>query len=372
MANKFKIYRVELRNKSFQLIKVLTKVADSLSWDWDRIGGCGRCSLNLPVDSEYLDNIAPDYDIQVHLGNNVGGDNLVYRGFIDTYQTTIGRPDKVQLKAFGYINQLKRIRVNTTYTSQSISDIVKDILDNYIVPNTSITYDADDIDNISYTPDSLEFDELADSAMSTLADLGSGIEWGVDKNLKFFFKQESTNINHYLRYGKEIEVFNSMNDYSQIKNRLIIKGGGDLEVTVNNTESQSAYGIRTKIISNSAITTNSVAQQYGTSLLAELARISRRATIKLTNSDKYFESNIPLGQINLLASEIAQAKKYGDDDAIYGAFKYGGQPAIQINSIKYSLRNEALDININAGQAVPDVYKQIKQLQYDVEQLRNA
>lgn len=372
MSNPF--YSIELRNTSFQLIKLITKEVKKLTWEFDNIGGCGRSTLTLPVDSNTLDDfMAPDVDLQIRLPNETDtGANVVYRGYAESHKPRTGKPDSISIEFFGYVGQLKRVRVNKTYTNEDVNDIIKDILNTFVVPDTNITFNESDISAPNFLVDTITFDTLADSAIRTIAELAGAVVWGVDVNRNFYFKTRIDIVNHYVRFPKDIDKYDAINDYSQIINRLIIKGGNDFEETVNNTESQAFYGLRTLITSNSSITTSSVAQQYGSTILLSKAVINVRSNVKLIDNRKFFEESIPLGKINLLDKTVAQAKRYNDDDAIYGNFIYGGQPSFFINKIKYQLAGSGTNVTMNLGLIRPDISNDIKRLNFEIEQLRNT
>lgn len=363
------VYTVELRNKNFNLVKVLTKNINDLTWEYDRVGGCGRCSFTLTLEA--LENISADYDVQIRLEDGSGATRLVYRGYVESYQPIMDLKDTVHIEVFGYVGQLDRVRVNKTYTNQEISVIIKDILDTYVKPNTRVDYDLADVEVSDFTVDEIVFDELASDALKTLADLAGLMEWGVDRNLKFFFKKQSDVVNFYLRQGIDIKKFDNLDDYSAIINRINIKGSDLLDETVNNLESQAAYGLRTQIVSQSSITTASVAQQYGASILSEKAKVNRKTTIQIINNMQFFEDVTPLGKVSILGGVVQQAKKYGDNDAIYGNFKYGGLPSYQINSLTYKISGSGTSVNMNAGYARPDIADEIKRLEFQLNQLRN-
>lgn len=375
-------YIIELRNKDFNLIKVLTKDAKKLSWEYNRIGGYGRCTLSLPIDYQELDSyMNPDFDIQIYLPNEDDtGENLVYRGYAESYRPIALNPDKVTLQFFGYVGQLKRIRINKTYTSEDVNTIVKDVIENFVSSDTSVVYDSSLINGPSFVVDTITFDETADGVLRTLAELSGAVEWGVGSDRKFFFKERDSNIKHYSRFKVDINKLDIINDYSQIINRLVIKGASDFEETVNNTESQSNFGLRTQITSNTAITTSPVAQQYGTSILLEKASINSRANLTIINNRKLFEKTIPLGAISIITDSgalslgpaVRQAKLYNADDAIYGDFLYGGQQSFQINKIKYNLSGGGTNVIMNIGQSRPDIALQIRRLEFEIDQIRNA
>ncbi len=365
---------VELRNNNFTLIKVLNKKISKLSWEYSRIGGCGRCTMILPIDYQELDAfINPDFDIQIKLPNEDNTDKvLVYRGYAESYRPVAKNPDTVTLQFFGYIGQLKRIRINKTYTAQDVNVIVKDIIENFVAPDTKILFDEELINGPSFIIDTITFDETADGALRTLAELSGAVEWGVGSDRNFFFKERSDDINHYGRFKVDVQKLDVINDYSQIINRLIIKGASGFEETVNNTESQSSFGLRTQITSNTAITTSPVAQQYGTTILLEKAAINSRANLTIIDNNRLFEENIPIGRISVLAETIAQAKLYNDDDAIYGQIFYGGQQSFQIDKIKYTLAGSGTNVIMNIGQSRPDIALQIRRLEFEIDQIRNA
>lgn len=376
MSNLIPRYSIELRNKDFQLIKILNKDVNKLIWEYNRLGGYGRCSLILPVDYKELDAFMnPDFDIQIYLPNedDTAG-RLVYRGYAENYRPMAINPDKVTLQFFGYIGQLKRIRINKTYTAQDINVIIKDIIENFVSVDTSIVFDESLITGPSFVVDTITFDETADGALRTLADLAGTAEWGVGSDRKFFFKERSNEIKHFSRFKVDINKLDIMNDYSRIINRLVIKGGSDFEEIVNNTESQAAFGLRTEITSNSSITTSSVAQQYGTSILLEKAAINSRANLSIVKNRKLFEETIPIGRISIITDSVQPSKQYNDADAIYGNLGviYGGQQSFQIDKIKYKLTSGGTNVVMNIGQARPDIALQIRRLEFEIDQIRNA
>ena len=367
---------IELRDQNGVLIKVLNKLVKGLTWEYDRIGGCGRATLSLAAPYDFFqDNIGPDYDVRIWLEDETGIAKLWYRGYVESHKPTLQDNDSIDLSLFGYVGQLKRVRVAKTYSGMEVSAIVKDILDTLVIPSTDITYSSSDIVDTGFSVDTLTFDTMADSALKTLADLAGSYEWGVDVNKNFFFKPLSTVIRHYLRIGKEITLYDSLDDYSQIVNRIYLKGkntnGITFEDQIDNTESQESYGLRSQVVSNSAILTSAVSQKYGSGLLADQARVTRRISITVPKNLKFYESQLPLGSLSIITKTLPASKKYGDSDAIYGTFKYAGTPSFQIDKLAYKLANEGVDLTIQAGSQRPNIYLQIKQLQFEIDQLRS-
>ena len=363
--SKFYVY---LKNRSGKLIKVINDKLATLSWRWDRLGGCGQGSVVLIADETWLNDVGPDYEINIYLGGK-----LRYAGIINSHKPKENKGVNQSVLSFlGYSSQIKRVLVEKTYTSQNLTDILKDILDTFIIPNTDITYDDADIGQFNFVPDILELDTNGGNAIKTLAGLAGSVEYGVDANKKFFFKSTSNIVGFNLKYTKELSNVDIINDYSGIVNRLIILGKDSFKDTANNTESQSAYGLRTQTQSVSSISTTGVAQQFGTSILLEKAAINQKAKFTVEEDSRFYEETLPLQKVKLLARTVIEAKKYGDADAIYGDFAYGGETNYQINKLTYSLQNKKVKTTIEAGFKRPDLAEEIKRIQFEIDQIRSS
>ena len=134
--------------------------------------------------------ISGDFNVRIYYRNPATDVfDLWYQGLIENKSPNVrGSTEDIPISGHGYQVQLKRIYLNNiTYTSQEASVIVKNILDNYVTPDTDISYSASDIEATSFTFDSIQFNESASSAIQKIADTVGAIEWGVDKNRKFYF-----------------------------------------------------------------------------------------------------------------------------------------------------------------------------------------
>ena len=370
------LYKIELRNKDFELIKILNDTMTSAFWEWNDIGGCGRAGIRLSINPDDIKAlVSPEYDIRIYIrANQTAADVLYYRGFILGYKPIDTAPSSsVQLIIDGYSAKLKRARVNRTYENMEISAIVKALLDSDVLPITSITYEEADIQETNFVIDSITFDTDAANALRILATTAKDYEWGVDRDLKFFFKKRSSTIIHTVRYRKDVHLYDELEDYGGIQNRLIIKGAGSFEDTVNNIESQTNYGLRSATITNSAISTNALSQKYGTGILAEKARIQRRVAVKKVKVEKLYEQNIPVGRLAVVKEPVAAAQKYGAAIAIYGnGILYGGLPSFIIAKIRYSLlSNGSFNAAFNLGQPLPDIATELKLLASEIENIGN-
>ena len=366
------IVRVEIRDRSFNLLEILDNEYIGLSWGYNRIGGCASFRFDLPREFCNEKFISGDFNIRIYVRNaTTKAFDLWYQGIVeDKVPNVRGEEETISVRGHGYQAQLSRIYVDRDYTSQEISVIVKNILDNDVVPNTDITYDAGDITATGFTADTLTFNTFASDAIQTLADLAGAREWGVDENRKFVFKARSSSVGYRFPLGGKVTGYSSDDSFKDIINRIIVQGGDvagtPYTSTHNDTVSQLKYGLRTKVIQNSAITTSAVATQFADSILDEKNDVIRRAKVELTAHDIQIEATIPIP----LAAMVARGVFYGEK--LYGTFLYAGEVSYQINSISYRLSdNGVLTTSIDMGKLRPDISESIGQLEYQLEQQRS-
>jgi len=185
-------YSVELRDNAGNLKTYLTPWVTNISWEWNRLGGCGRCSLTLKKGYRSFDFDARD-DIQIRVKSGTIS-KLVYRGYIANIAPTLKIGQDIRLDVRGYFDLLKKIVVHTTgdtrtYSNQEVSLIVANIVDTFITPNSPITKGT--IDSGAFTIDSIQFLTTVEEALRTLSGLTGDVEYGVDENLVFFWRAES-------------------------------------------------------------------------------------------------------------------------------------------------------------------------------------
>lgn len=366
------IVRLEIRDRDFNLLEILDKEFMNLSWEYNRIGGCGSFQFNLPrnyCDEKY---ISGDFNIRIYVRNaSTKAYDLWYQGVVENKQPSVREDETIRVSGHGYQSQLNRIYINETYTSQEASVIIKDILDTYIVGVTDITYDVGDISATTFTPDSMQFNTSALDAIQTIADTVGALEWGVDKDRKFFFNARSSSIGYRFALGKDVASFASDDSFKDIVNRIIVQGGDVADVpftaTYNSLASQAKYGLRTRVIQNSSIITSAVASQFADSLFAERIDVVRKGSCSLINNSTRIENTIPIPLFALVARPIL----YGE--RLYGTFLYSGEISYQINRINYRLSDSGdLSTDLDLGKLRPDISEVISQLEYKLEQLRTA
>lgn len=369
-------YRLELRDRSgdFPILEILDREFKSLSWSYSRIGGCGDCSFKLPRKLFEEKNISGDYNLRVYYRDpSTNSFGLRYQGLVETKDPTIrGNTEVIGVNGHGYFVELNRIYLDdVTYSNTEVSVIIKDILDNYITPETHITYDAGDIEATGFTVDEIKFNEYADSAIRKLAEIVGSREYGVDQDRKFFFKARSSTVGWRFPLGFNIKNFQEQQDFSDIINRLIVTGaeaGGTSYKSIHNdTVSQLKYGVRSKVEQNGSVTTDAVASQIATSVFAEFGDVVRKARVDITDFHGQIEGTNPIPLFVILGKEV----KYGE--AKYGEFLYSGQVERVVNRVNYRLSDSnAMTVGLDLGQIRPLIAEQISQLEFNLDQQRSA
>ena len=365
-------YKVLISDRSFNVIDQIENEIQGLKWNYGRIGGCGSFSFTMPIRFAQDNNIGLNFNIKIYRRNpSTSNYDLWYQGRIESKDYKVdGDREVISVKGSGYQSQLNDIYVDRNYASQEISVIVKDILDNDIVPNTDITYDVADIAATSFTPDSIKLNTNAMDAFQSLADITGTREWGVDRNRKFFFKARGSTVNFKYPLGNKVSVFEGDNTSKDIVNRVIVQGGDvagtPFTATYNDTTSQLKWKRRDKTYQNSSITTSSVAQQFANSIFSEFSEVVRRGRVELLD-ERLIENTTPIGLFRLLPKSFTYSTRK------FKTGVYGGAVDYQINQIDYSIDDQGvLSISMQVGQLRPNVAENISQLEYKLEQLRSS
>lgn len=374
------IVKIEIRDKSFNILENFDAEFMNLSWEYNRIGGCGTFSFDLPRAYCNEKFISGDFNIRIYVRNaTTKAYDLWYQGIVENKAPNVhGIDETISVQGHGYQAQLSRIQLrNVSFSSQEISVIFKNILDNYIVPSTDIIYSGGDIVSTGVTLDSITFNTDALNALQTLSDLAGTREWGINASRSAFFKARSSTSGIYFPLGDKVTSFTSDDSFKDIVNRVIIQGGDVAGIPFapdpttspyNDTPSQTKYGRHDYIYQNSSIITDAVAQQFATSVLLEKKDVVRRGRCELSNYETQIEATIPIPLFEL----VARATLYGEK--AYGIFLYSGRIQYQVNRIIYRLNSNdsSLVTNMEFGQPRPAESEVIARLTYQLEQLRSA
>lgn len=397
MANEPTKYTIEWRNKAGVFQQQLQPWAKGVQWQWDRRGGCGRCQIKLAVPyRKHVFNVMDDIRIKIWTGATSDA-KLVYRGWVSQVNPVLKDDQEILLDIRGYFDLAKYIVVQSagsskTYSSTRVDLIVDDIVDTFLVANSSITKGT--IDTAGYTADTMDFKTTVESSLKTLADLEGGVEYGVDEDLVFFWRDEGAAVSHKFIVGDNIKVLQRKIDYSKIVNKYYLEGkqtaGVPYTRSGENTTSQAAYFLSEAIVQYGAVSTNSVADQLISALLSANDAPKYQMNLTIPNTALRLEDTIPLGKVSIYDVEYdefsAQAKLWGTtynsgDNVLWGTTANGGDNQIwtggsgvfqdQVDFIRYQLSetNGRFNIVIGMGGTRDETAGKIKQIQLDIQNL---
>ena len=142
-------------------------------------------------------------------------------------------------------------------------------------------------------------------------------------------------------------------------------------IIVNNSDSKTQFGLRTKIYNNSSIINDTDANRYGQAILQESSNVTRRASADLTIRSAVYHLSKPLGVIQVPNIDAGFTRTILGAP-LYGVPKYGGMDTFQINSIQYKLGpySSGFQISMDLGSTKPELFTPIARLDFELEQVR--
>jgi hypothetical protein len=358
-------YAIELRNKDFELIERLEDGANNIRFEWNAFGGCGRCTLRLDGDYLRYKPRAED-EIRIYLPDETSGATLWYRGFIDAGASQLDSGSQsISLEFSGYSDWFDRLQVHDegeelVFEGVSLDEIVDYIVDNFIVANSPITKGTIDVSN--FTPDVISFKGSVANCLNTIADLSDAVEYGVDEDLVFFWRNRSTTVREKFFIGDGVVKINDRKDFRNIVNKIYFEGGnvdGVTFRTIGQAESsQSRFGLRERIISNGSITTLSVANQFMRQYFKRSGSPGFQFGLSVQNYHQRLEATQPMGLIQVIDEDAFQDHQTwgtagaGGSGLVWGTLLNGGSGKVwgttrnyQFDRIQYSLSPEKGRIN---------------------------
>lgn len=364
------MFEAELRDKNGDLKSMLTS-KQVTGWEYLRTGGCGQAdvSTSFKIGGDFDNSIAPGDELRIKIDNQ-----LRYSGKL----LKVGRSIKsgqegINLTFYGYISELSDVIVNETYEGMEISDIVKDILDNYVVGVKRVIYSASDIEETSFSVASVVFNHDALSALKFLADLAGDFEWGVDINKSFYFKKRDTNVRRTYHIGREIYDYEELEDHEAVKNVVNVFGSGSSVVplaSISSAGSVSSFGRKEVNIFQSSIVETSDANRLGLVNVKNTDNKIRQIQVRMKQDDYFVEESHPLGATTIVFEPIRVPKKYGNNFKYGRNEKYGSLKRDQIASIRYTMVGGGMDILLVISQDIPNVGDQQKQVELQIQDLQ--
>lgn len=356
-------FQLQLRDDNDTLVAYIQNKVQSISWEWDRIGGCGACQLRLidNFDGALVGQLVEDHSLRAYVN-----DVLWYSGYIDRVSPNVtGQDETIEVLALGYVNQLKRVIVREkTYQNKEISTIVRDIAEVYATAYTDIVSTAPNYVDTGYTADEVYFNESAFECISKLSDIAGRREWGVDANKNIFFKRRDDAPKHHFNLTQDFTSFQPIRDYNPIITKIYLEGSDGYKQTFTITNRTS---LREEIVSNSAIKTSSVGYQYARMYLKERGTPKRSYVGKQANRSVRVEDTVPIGKA-LISTKIGVRYLYDVASQKYDSgLKYdGGNEYMQIEKIHYELKDENIVATLYLGPLPPSLSDKLAQLEYEI------
>lgn len=388
-------YAIILSDKDGNVKGRLEHLATNIRYSWLAQGGCGPLRFTIPGDYIRI-TVNPDDDVQIWLPNETSGATLVYRGFVEAVTPSLNTGDAgdINVEANGYFALFERIVVQSSgnpreFDSVEISSIVNQIITDHVLPYGPITLGT--IDASSFTPDILSFKTTIREALQTLADLAGAVEYGVDVNRQFFWRNRSTTITHKFYLGDKVVKLNDKIDFKKIFNKLYLEGGdvdgATFVLTATSQASIDRYRLREKLVSNGSIISTSVGNKYLSSLLKQQAGLSRQLSINLISTKKRLEASLPIGAVSVVDPDTAQTSALygttgnGGSNKLYGTVGtgganqlYGGVTRGQVDRINYSINPKDgrfdAEIMFESYENVSPASATLKQIQQNLDALR--
>jgi len=245
--------------------------------------GLGCASFSFVCDDEPSFTISYRTRVDIH---PYFDDTPWFTGFVQVLPQS-GKKRPYKYSGFGFYEQLDWVTITESYESDDIADIVKDIVQNTVAPNTQIIYNASKIISPSYTVIKADFDHTyAKDAIQTLANMAQGYEFGVDDSREFYFRAIDSDVYHSLWTGKHFQDADIEQNPFTVRNKLYIKigeiqaGGSNIIGSVQDNDSIDDYGLREEVIDVPESLNTADAQRWANEILANKKDPEIKARIK--------------------------------------------------------------------------------------------
>lgn len=360
------ILQVLLYDQYFNLKKEVNNYF-SLYWEYARTGGCGQAVL---IVMQNLDTFEADFKPKTSIKVVVDGVVRYHGRVLKVLRSIQSGQEVMQVVFYGFMSELEKIIVREDYSNMEVSMIVKDIMDNYVVGASDITYVSADVEATSYVVQALSFNHTVKDAFALLAQLGGNIEWGIDRNRQLFWKQTDQYVRRVYVVGRELTTYSEERSNEGVINKLNIFGGAGYISTVQSGLSIEVFGTNEGNHYESAITEASDSNQLGQVLLKQLSKIQRRVQFEYVSNDVFIESSVPLGSTAVSKSQVPRLNKYATFKYGTVGIKYGNFTQDQINLIRYTLEGGGMRVQIALEEQIPSLSTQQKQIEYQIRELQ--
>lgn len=329
-----------------------------INWEYNRVGGCGIANITIAYPQELHGNISfgMDVAIQCRATSDVIYETW-YSGEIASKNIAFGNPDVMNIHAQGYVSQLDfkpDDLDNIEYQSSDTGAISANIIDSFLVNIKDVLRTASKalVVTTPFTVDSIVFTGTVMEAIRTLAELTGNAEWGVNSDKEFFFLIRGSAVT-WSYESRNLQTINQSTDYTQIRNKYKLYGGGTYTREKRDTTSEAKYGLRSDVLQQSFISGDTLADEYINGFLEETKNPIETIGITTMNVRSRFEGTWPLGLIEI--------KNQANDT----------RQSYQIENINYSLGSNGVVARITGGRLKKSVVETLSYLEYKLTQETN-
>lgn len=344
------VYTVILYNKDGTRTALLGAGAErniitSLSFEITN-NGCSQFKMTL---SELPSNLEYMQRIEIRLFN----DSMPwYAGYVITRPIIGTTATSYEFAGHGYFNKLDNLPIFGTFENIDAAEIVRSIA-RQAESKLGLAYNGEKIVNTGYAITKIVFDgTTAKEAIKQLSDFAIDFVYGVDERRHLYFKPRVTTINEQARFwiGPHVKDYKPTHDIDKVVNWARVKGaqvdnqGEQWLATVQNTDSQSAYGFRGKILTLPSAYSTADAERWGQSQIERYKEPEKSAKI----------SGVSLEYPN--ADGSFNVRKLSTDGmaAIYPT--RGGLVTYPITKLKYSIsKDKGIVCDMELGEQPNDI-----------------
>jgi len=256
-----------------------------------------------------------------HLYTTTG--KRVYSGYLSKYAPTIDQngSEFIMVTFLGYITQTERFMAedasgNTTlsYLSQDPSNILKDIIDKYVLAGGKINYSISSValtgTTVSYTFNTNTVKECLDKIVELSPE---GWYYYVDADNIIHFKNRSVTADHTFILGKEVQIIVPEKSVESMTNRVYFTGGDVSGVQFykkyERNGSISTYGLYAKKYVDGRVTDETTADLMANSILDRGESPETRTTMMILDDNGYDDKGYNIENINV--GDTIKVEGYG-------------------------------------------------------------
>ena len=247
--------RIDFYSQTGSFVGDLNTLAEDcgfLKWDatQEKIGGLKN--LNFTISKKLSFSIFNLMEIRFYITNEHWYTaELRYNPNQDT------REIQRTYECVGYIDYLKKIKINEVYQNKTITEVIIHLIENYIEDDTPILYSPDRIDLPDISVTKLELnDKTVYQAFEKILEIVNWnyrvneYEYGVDKDKIIYFNEIDKTVNYGFFEGYHFQNPDVKEDTGDIVNKIDIyrskEGTQDVEyvTTIEDAESQGYYGLQ--------------------------------------------------------------------------------------------------------------------------------